>query len=198
MTFKAKPVVKRAQRPSLDSHARRNLYLNIGFGLVTVAAVVILLVAAGLSWYNDHLAAVGSVNGQSITKDEYADRYAIESWRLDQVEQAIRTEVAAGRLTDTEGQSQLGSVSQARQTLASDTLERLIDNRLQASLATEEGITVTPADVDARLLKEATTPETRHAWAIEVQPETNADAVDPTPAQKAAAKAKADAALKDL
>jgi parvulin-like peptidyl-prolyl isomerase len=198
MTFKAKPVVKRAQRPSIDSHARRNLYLNIGFGLVTVAAVVILLVAAGLSWYNDHLASVGSVNGQSITKDEYADRYAIESWRLDQVEQAIRTEVAAGHLTDTQGQGQLQSVSQARQNLASDTLERLIDNRLQASLAAEAGITVTPADVDARLIKEATTPETRHAWVIEVQPETDAGAIEPTPAQKAAAKAKADAALKDL
>ena len=64
MTFKAKPVVKRAQRPSLDSHGRRNLYLNVGFGLVTVAAVLILLVAAGLTWYNDHLASVGSVNGQ--------------------------------------------------------------------------------------------------------------------------------------
>lgn len=198
MTFKAKPVVKRAQRPSLDSHARRNLYLNIGFGLVTVAAVLILVVAAGISWYSDHLASVGSVNGQSITKDEYADRLAIESWRLDQVDQAIRTAVAAGQLTDTEGQSQLSSVSQARKSLPSDTLERLIDNRLQASLAAAEGITVTPADIDARLLKEATNPETRHAWVIEVQPEKDTGATDPTPAQKAAAKAKADAALKDL
>ncbi len=198
MTFKAKPVVKRAQRPSLDSHERRNLYLNIGFGLVTVAAVLILLVAAGLSWYNDHLASVGSVDGQQITKDDYADRYKIESWRLDQIEQAIRTAVAAGQLTDTEGQSQLSSVDQARQSLTSDTLERIIDNRLQASLATDEGITVTSADIDAKLLKEATTPETRHAWVIEVKPETDADATEPTPAQKAAAKAKADAALKDL
>src|SRR5512142_313467 len=119
MTFKAKPVVKRAQRPSLDSHARRNLYLNIGFGLVTVAAVLILLIAAGLAWYNDHLAAVGSVNGQTITKDDFADRYAIESWRLDQVESAIHTAVAAGQLTEAEGTNQLNSVSQARQSLAS-------------------------------------------------------------------------------
>jgi parvulin-like peptidyl-prolyl isomerase len=198
MTFKAKPVVKRAQRPSWDDHERRNLYLNIGFGIVTAVAVVILLIAAGLSWYNDHLAPVGSVNGQSITKDDFKDRYAIESWRLDQVEQQIRTAVVAGQLTDTEGQSQLSSVDQARQSLASDTLERLIDNKLQASLAVEEGITVTPAEVDARLLKEATTPESRHVWSIEVQPETDTGATAPTDAQKAAAKAKADAALKDL
>ena len=87
MTFKAKPVVKRAQRSSWDGQERRNFYLNIGFGVVTIAAVVILLIAAGLSWYNEHLVSVGSVNGQSISKDEYNDRLAIESWRLDQVEQ---------------------------------------------------------------------------------------------------------------
>ena len=198
MTLNAKPVVKRAQRPSWDGHERRNLYLNIGFGVVTIAAVLILLIAAGLSWYNEHLAAVGSVNGQSISKDEYNDRLAIEIWRLNQVEQQIRTAVAAGQLTDADGQSQLSSVNQARQSLASNTLERLIDNKLQASLAAEEGITVTPADVDARLIKEATTPETRHAWKIEVRPESDPGATAPTAAQKAAAKAKADAALKDL
>jgi parvulin-like peptidyl-prolyl isomerase len=198
MTFKAKPVVKRAQRPSLDSHGRRNLYLNIGFGIVTAVAVLILLIAAGLSWYNDHLSPIGSVDGQSITKDDYKDRYAIETWRLDEAERRIRTDLAAGQLTDSQSQNELNAVSQARQSLTGDTLERLIDNKLQAELATQEGISVTPADVDAKLLVEATTPESRHAWLIEVQPETDPNAATPTDAQKAAAKAKADAALKDL
>ncbi len=49
MTFRAKPVVKRAHRPSWESQDRRNFYLNLGFGLVVVLAVVILLVAAGLT-----------------------------------------------------------------------------------------------------------------------------------------------------
>ena len=39
MTFRAKPVVKRAQKPSWESRDRKNFYLNIGFGLVVVAAV---------------------------------------------------------------------------------------------------------------------------------------------------------------
>ncbi len=198
MTFKAKPVVKRAQRPSWEGHDRRNFYLNIGFGIVVVAAVLILLIAAGLSWYNDHLAAVGSVDGQSITKDAFTDRLTIESWRLDETERRIRTEVAAGRLSDTDGQSQLNQVTQQRQQLPSVALERLIDNKLQAKLAVEEGVTVTPADVDARLLFEATTPESRHAWVIEVKPESDPGAVAPNELQKATAKAKAEAALKDL
>ena len=198
MTFKAKPVVKRAQRPSWEDHDRRNFYLNIGFGIVVVAAVLILLVAAGLSWYNDHLSSVGSVDGQSITKDDFRDRFTIETWRLDEAERRIRTAVVAGQLTDANGQNQLQVISQQRQQLAGVTLERLIDNKLQAKLAVDEGIAVTPADIDARLQFEATTPEQRHAWVIEVKPASDPGAVAPTDAQKAAAKAKADAALKDL
>ena len=50
MTFRAKPVVKRAHRPAWESQDRRNFYLNIGFGLIVVAgASLILGIAAGLS-----------------------------------------------------------------------------------------------------------------------------------------------------
>ena len=42
MTFRAKPVVKRAHRASWETQDRRNLYLNLGFGLIVVIAVVIL------------------------------------------------------------------------------------------------------------------------------------------------------------
>ena len=60
MTFKAKPVVKRAQRPSWEGQDRRNFYLNIGFAVVVIAAVLILVVATALTWYDDHLAPVGA------------------------------------------------------------------------------------------------------------------------------------------
>ena len=42
MTFRAKPVVKRGHKNAWEAHDRRNLYLNLGFGLVVVAAVLIL------------------------------------------------------------------------------------------------------------------------------------------------------------
>ena len=74
MTFRAKPVVKRAHRPAWEAQDRRNFYLNLGFGLIVVLALVILGIAVGLSYYNDHLASVGSVDGQSISKDELKDR----------------------------------------------------------------------------------------------------------------------------
>lgn len=198
MTFKAKPVVKRAQRPAWEGQDRRNFYLNIGFGLVVAAAVAILIVVGAITWYDDHLSSVGSLDGQSITKDEYRDRFKIESWRVDEAERRIRTAVVAGQLTEAEGQSSLQQVTNTRNQLPQIALERIIDSKLQAKLAVEEGISASPEDVDAQLLEEATTPEQRHAWVIEVAPELDTGAVTATPVQKAAAKTAADAALKLL
>jgi parvulin-like peptidyl-prolyl isomerase len=198
MTFKAKPVVKRAHRPGWEGQDRRNFYLNIGFAIVVVAAVLILVVAAAITWYDDHLVSVGSVDGQSITKDELRDRFEIESWRIDEAERRIRTAVVAGQVSEADGQTQLSSLSQARQQLAGIALERVIDAKLQAKLATEEGITTTPADIDAKLLEEATTPEQRRAWVIELAPEIEPGETEPTAAQKTAARSAAEAALEQL
>src|SRR6476469_5514576 len=198
MTFRAKPVVKRAQRPSWDSRDRRNLYMNLGFGLVVLVAVLILIAAVGFTYYSDHLASVGSVDGQSITKDQLNDRIKVETWRLDETDRRIRTEKNAGHLTDAQAQLESQTVTQQRNQVSTIALERIIDNRIQAKLATDESIAVTEADIDARLTTEATTPESRHAYVIEVEPAKDPGAATPTDAQRAAAKAKADAALADL
>jgi parvulin-like peptidyl-prolyl isomerase len=198
MTFRAKPVVKRAHRSAWEAQDRRNLYLNLGFGVIVVLALLILAIAAGLAYYNDHLASVGSVDGASITKDDLRQRVAIETWRLDESDRRIRTAIVAGHLTEAQGTAAQQTIAQQRQSIASIALERIIDSRLQAKLATAEGITVAPEDVDARFKVEATIPETRHVWAIEVKPELGLGAIEPTAAQTAAAKAKAEKALQDL
>jgi parvulin-like peptidyl-prolyl isomerase len=198
MTFRAKPVVKRAHRPAWEAQDRRNFYLNLGFGLIVLIAVLILIAAAGFSYYNDHLASVGSVDGQSITKDDLRERVAIEDWRLKESESRVRTAVLAGHLTEAQASAAQQTIDQQRASIEAIALERIIDTRLQARLATEEGVSASPADVDARMLVEATTPESRHIWQIEVEPETTAGAVDPTEAQVTAARQKAEAALKDL
>ena len=198
MTFRAKPVVKRDHRPAWEAQDRRNFYLNLGFGLIVLLAVLILAIAAGLSWYNTHLSSVGSVDGESISKDEFSDRLQIETWRLDEAEARIRTEVVAGHLTEAQGTAQQATLTQQRNQLLPMTLERLIDSKLQAKLAGQEGVSATPADIDARLVVEATTAESRHLWVIEVAPATDLGAIGPTDAQKAAAKSTAEAALKDI
>ena len=106
--------------------------------------------------------------------------------------------MASGRLTDAQAE-------QARQILASQAqqidglaLERIIDNRIQANLATEEGVSVSDADIDAKLVEEATTPAARHLWAIEVAPAVSDGALEPTPAQVAEARTKANDARADI
>lgn len=198
MTFRARPVVKRIQRPSWDSRDRRNFYLNLGFGLAVLAALVILGVAVALSYYNEHLASVGSVDGQAITKDELRERSEIEAWRLEIAQRRITTQAAAGRLTQAQAEAQSQLVDQQRQQLLPFALERIIDNRIQARLATEEGVTVADADVDARLVEEATIPEARHAWQIEVEPAVDSGATGPTPEQVAAARTTIEGALAEI
>ena len=198
MTFRARPVVKRVQRPSWDTRDRRNFYLNLGFGLAVLAAIVILGVAVALFYYNDHLAPVGSVDGQSITKDELRERAELESWRLEIAQRRISTQAAAGRLSQAEAEARTQQIDQQLQQLLPFALERIIDNRIQARLATEEGVTVADADIDARLLEEATQPEARHSWQIEVEPAVDSGATGPTTEQVAAARTTIETALAEI
>lgn len=198
MTFRAKPVVKRSQRPGWQSGERRSLYLNLGFGLVIVVAVLILAAAAGASWYGDHFGEVARVNGVAITRDDYRNRLAVERWRSDYTERRIRDAAQAGRMTEADRDQLIAFLQQQRQQLSSTVYERLIDAALQAQLAEREGVTVSEADIDARLLQEATRPEERHTFLIAVAPEVSTGATAPTDAQRAAARGKAEAALADL
>jgi parvulin-like peptidyl-prolyl isomerase len=198
MTLRARPVVKRTQKPNWESRDRRNFYLNLGFGLVVLAAVLILAIAVAVNYYNEHLASVGSVDGQSITRDDLRQRGTIEQWRLDEAGRRIQTLLVAGRLTQAQADLQKQYLQQQTQQLGAFVLERIIDSRILAKLAPAEGVTVTDADIDARLIEEATTKEERHAWQIEVKPELDSGASAPTSAQVEAARARITQALTDI
>lgn len=197
MTFRAKPV-RGKTRATWDAPDRRNLLMNIGFGLVVVVALGILALAAGLAWYDEHLAPAATVGGESISKDEWRERVDVESVRLDLAERRLRDRLNAGTIRETDFQSQQQLLEQQRQVVGTIALERLIDARIQATLAAEEGVSVDEAAVDAKLAEEATTPELRHGWLIEVEPEVSPDADEPTAAQIAAAKTEAEQALADI
>jgi len=198
MTFRAKPVVKRTQRSSWDAKDRRNFYLNVGFGLVVLAAVLILVITVAASWYDEHLAPVAAVNGDSITKDQLRDRYEIELFRLDYALRRVSTEFAAGRLSEAQSATQQQILEQRRKVLPQVALDRLIDARVQATLGAQEGVSVADDEISARLVEEATTPEQRHVWIIEVRPAREQGTSEPTEAHKAEAEEKAEEALRDI
>jgi parvulin-like peptidyl-prolyl isomerase len=200
MTFRAKPVATRPSRPSRDGQSRRNLYLNVGFGIAVFLAVAILVGVAVVRFYSDHLAAAATVNGQTITKDEFRDAAQVEVWKLQQQVSRVNAAVAANHLTSAEASSQIQSIQAEGQSdqLVPTVLERLIDGKIQAGLAAQEGISVTPEQVDAKIVEESTTPESRHTWVIAVEPAVDDGKTVPTDAQKAAAKAIAQQALTDI
>ena len=174
------------------------MLLNLGFTLTVVIALLLLAIAGGASWYGDHLASAASVNGTSISKDAWNKQMAVNAFRADYQERRIRTLLAAGRIRSTDADTRMAIIQQRLQQTDSISLEQLIDGQIQDQLATQQGVTVTDADVDAAIKDEATTPELRHAWMIAVSPELQTGEAVATDAEKAAAKAKADQALADL
>jgi parvulin-like peptidyl-prolyl isomerase len=197
MTIRVKPVDR--GRVSRDPN-RRNFYMNIGFGIAVVVSVLILVTVAATSWYGDHLAAVATVDGQSITKDQLGERAIVEAWRLQQLAARIRAEVAAGRLTQAQAEARITQIDNQlkQQRFLPGVLEKIIDTRIQAKLAQEAGITITPEQIDKRILDEKTRREERHAWLIAVKPTVDTGKTDPTDAQKAVARKAVEDALAQI
>ena len=199
MTIRVRPVDR--GRSSRDPN-RRTVYTNLAFAIVIVLAVLILVGVGVTTWYGTHLAAAATVNGQTITKDQFLERARVEQFRLQQQAARVNAEVNAGRLTAAQGEARISALNNqlddSQGAFTSRVIEKLIDTTLQAKLAAESGVTVTPEQVDARILEEKTRPEERHVFLIAVKPEVDAGKTDPTDAQKAAARKKADDALKAI
>jgi len=198
MTFRARPTTRTGRRSGYESDHRRNLYFTVGFGAVVVVAILLLVGAGAASWYDQHLAAVAVVNGETITKDTYSDRVAEETFRLDTLESRTREKINAGKMSPSQGQQYLNQIASLKNQVTSLAYERQIDTTLLLQLAPDRNVTVAEAEIDAQVTKDATTPESRHTYQIQVKPETSTGATEPTQDQKDAAKKKAEGLLADL
>ena len=196
MTIRVRPV-DRARGPRNPN--RRTFYTNLAFGGIVAISILILVLVAITTWYNAHLAAAATVDGQTINKDQFVERTTVERFRLQQLANRVTAEVAAGRLTAEQAEARIGAIQQQlddqQGAFSSSIIEKLIDTNLQARLAREMGVTVTPEQIDARILEDKTRKEERHAWLIAVKPEVIAPATKATPSAIAAAKKKADDAV---
>jgi parvulin-like peptidyl-prolyl isomerase len=198
MTFRARPTTRTGRRSGYESDHRRSLYFTFGFGAVVAIAILLLVGAGAASWYDQHLAAVAVVNGETITKDALADRIAEETFRLDTLEARTREKITAGKMAPSQGQQYLNEIANLKSQVESLAYEREIDTTLLLQLAPDRNVEVAEAEIDAQITKDATTPESRHTYQIQVVPETSAGAREPTAAQKDAAEKKADGLLADL
>src|SRR5450759_3313989 len=200
MTFRARPTTKPTtrRRSSHESDARRNLYFNLGFGLIVAVAVLLLVGAGAATWIGEHLAPVAKVNGASITKDQLQERVKIETFRLDDAESRTRESVKAGHMSAAQGQQVIDYISQQKQQVASIALEGEIDTELLLQQAAKRNVAASDAAVQTQITKDATTAETRHVFQIAIVPEVSAGASVATDAQVTVAQTKADGLLADL
>lgn len=194
MTIRVRPVDRGRSGRNPN---RRTLYTNLAFGGTVIVSILILVIVGVTSWYGAHLAAAATVNGETITKDQFTERAGVEAFRLQQLAGRVTAELAAGRLTAAQAEARTTSINNQLdpQQFTPAVLEKLIDARIQAGLARELGIAITPEQIDQRILEDKTRKEERHVWLIAVKPEVDSGKTEPTDAQKAAAKKKADDAL---
>ena len=198
MTFRAKPVTTRKRRAHWENEERTQFWVTLGFLALIALALLVLGGAVAVGYYNEHFRTVVRVNGTEINRDEWLQRQQVEKFRLSKAESRIREALSAGTIDSATASQELQTLSGQQQDLGTRALDALIDQTLQAQLARNVGISATPAEVDAELRKEATTRERRKVLAVFVEPQKSAGATAPTAAQKAAARNRAAAALREL
>jgi parvulin-like peptidyl-prolyl isomerase len=194
MTVRVRPVDR--GRFGSDPN-RRTLWMNVGFGLAVIIAVLILVVVAATTWYGDHLAAAATIDGQTITKDQFADRANVEAFRLQQQINQVQSEVAAGRLTQTQADTKVQALNNQMDTstFVSNVLEKIIDSTIQSKLAAQMGVAPTDQQINDAITKDKTRKEERHVLLIAVEPQITSGATTSTAVQIADAKKAADDAL---
>ena len=193
MTFRTpRAAPNRKRRSSRDDEQRQQVLVTFGFIGLIVVAIAILAGGLGAIYYGDHLAAVATVNGVSISKDQWAQQQAVDQYRINAVLANLQSAVASGAVDQQTAAQEQQYLQQQLQSLPQNAASELIDGILQTQLAAKMGITVTAADIDNELKQEATTPEQRKVLAIFVQPgATPAAAATPSPSASATAGASA-------
>jgi parvulin-like peptidyl-prolyl isomerase len=199
MTFRP-PATKQQRRRSRQGGARRSLYLNIAFGMVTVASVALLAGVLLGNYYTDHWAPVGSVNGSAISKDAVRDRAAVNKARYDRQVQNFQVMRNQGGITSEEYSSVSQEITSKQDwtSLYQEALSQLQGDQVVSQYADKNDIRISDADVDAQIAKDATLEEMRHVKVIGADARPIPPATVPTSAEIAAAKAQAEAYLAEL
>jgi parvulin-like peptidyl-prolyl isomerase len=160
--------------------------VTIGFIVLIVAVGLVLVAAIGIGYYNSHFKPIANVGETSVTRDQWADRIRLEQFRLGFQERRLRSMINGGQIDPELGQTLLADIQakQATQTVASQSANDLVDLLYKQRLAGEAGLTVSDADIQAQMTKEASTPEQRHVLAIVIEPVPAVEGADPTTEDK--------------
>ncbi len=183
MTVRLRPTSGTRRRRPADSDDRQTFWVTVGFIALIALVALALLVSIGIGYYNTHFRPIANVGSASITRDQWSQRVNLEAYRLGVQEKAVRAAIAANPDNVDSLQALLSDVQSKEdpQTLADQSANDLLDLTYKAQLAAQNDVTVTDADIDAQMVKDASTPESRHVLAIEVAPTPAVPGATPTP-----------------
>ena len=181
MTFRARPVTRRVRRLPAPDDRRQQVVVTLGFIALPIVAVLMLAGVVGVSYYSDHLAAIATVDGTGISRDQWAAQQKVDAFRYSILQRRIAAAQAAGQLDQATAQQDLQYVKQQVEAIPAASVQELIDRVLQEKLATQMGISVSGAEVDAQLVKEASAVEQRKVLAIFVAPGATPATTAPIP-----------------
>ncbi len=203
MTLRARttkpPSIRTRIRSQFEGEDRQQAAVTVLFALVIGAVVVILLGAIALNWYNENLRPLARVAQTEVGPQLLRNRIALEQWRIDLEGNRLTQANIDGQIDADTLAARQQELSQRASALSTTGLDDLIDVIYQSQLATEEGVTVTDADVDAAVAKELSGVEKRHILGIAVKPVASAGADQaPSISDQRAALEKAEAALAAL
>jgi parvulin-like peptidyl-prolyl isomerase len=195
MLSRLRPSTRR--RFSLADEDRRTFLVNLAFAGVIVGLVVLLVGVAAWTYYVQNLRPVASVAGVEIPPGMVTDRFELAELRITREEARLRQAVTDNEIDPTTAQQRSQQLQAELDELQASAEESLIDLLFQEHLARDRGITVTPADIDARLAEELAGVERRRVQMIIVEPDA-ADPDAPTYGEREAARLRAEEALREL
>ena len=177
----------------------RQQLLVTGFFIVAIVAVILILVGAvALAWYNDNLRPLAHVGSVEIGPQILKDSVRLEGWRIARDESRITQAQIDGTLDANTAQLRLSALDQRTQDLSTTALDDLVDEVYQSQLAADEGISVSDADVNARIEDEVAAQEQRHILAVVVEPQMADATAGPSVTESRAALSEAQKALADI
>jgi parvulin-like peptidyl-prolyl isomerase len=195
MTFRSRTSTAPGRRRSRRDDTRRAVIVSVMFVVAIVASLTLVGGVVASAYYNDHAAALSSVNGEAISKDAVRDRVAMKIARDKQLIQDYLILRNRGLITPDE-YSTLSSTptsDQTSTTLYSDALAEIQQEAQFRQYAAKNGITISDQAISEQKTKASTIPEMRHVLLMAIVPYPVPPANGPTATDLADAKTKAEA-----
>jgi parvulin-like peptidyl-prolyl isomerase len=154
----------------------------MGFIGLIVAVILVLIAAIALSHYDSHFKPIANIGGASVTRDDWAQRIRLENYRLSVDERRVRALMAANPNDIDRLQTLLADIQSKEDpaTIADQAANDLVDLLFKERLAVDQGVTVSDDEINAQMLKDASSPEQRRVLAIAIEPKAAIDGAEPT------------------